>query len=165
MQVTYIANKYSGKCNKCGCRVDSFQGICFKPAGVWLCGCRSCYPLEASKVYADQERAKAVLAMTAMELEARRFALVLERKALIEKLGLCMDSPFDQKNVQLSYSDYSEWSIPFNGDGTDEEFNKVFSTPAQSMQGQLRASGGTKLVGINRAEGYVVVSETAQICD
>lgn len=164
MQVSYFPNKYNGKCSRCGVKVFENEGICFKTTK-YECGCRNCYPLESAKVYADRDSAKAIEAFKQMELEARRVALVAERKALIEKLGLCLDSPFDTKTQQLSYSDYSEWKIPFNGEGTDEEFLKAIVTPSQSMKGQLRASGGQRLKEINREEGYVVLSESIQLCD
>lgn len=165
MQVSYFLNKYTGKCIKCATKVQASDGICFQANGAWACGCRSCFPAESAGLFAarDAKNAKAIAEMEAME--ASRVAKVAERKALIKKLGLCLDSPFDSKTTQGAWSDYSEWKVPFNGEGTDEEFQKAIATPSQSMWGQLRASGGQSLRSINREAGYVVLSESVQLCD
>ena len=165
MQVSYFLNKYNGKCVTCGARVIATDGICFQANGKWACGCRSCFPAESAGLFAarDAKNAKAIAEMEA--IEARRAALVAERKALIEKLGLCLDSPFDRKTQQNAWNDYTEWKVPFNGDGTDAEFRKAINTPAASLQGVLRASGGKSVVEINREEGYVLLGESIQLCD
>jgi len=167
MQVSYFLNKYAGKCLKCGTKVHATDGICFRQFGIgpWAIGCRSCFPAESAGLFAarDAKNAKALADMAA--LEARRAQLVADRKALIEKLGLCFDSPFDSKTKMHAWSDYTEWKIPFNGDGTDDEFRQAISTPAQSLSGALRASGGCGLVSINREEGYVVLGESTNLCD
>ena len=165
MQVSYFLNKYNGKCIKCGSKVIATDGICFQFNGAWACGCRSCFPAESSGLFAarDSKNAKAIAEMEA--LEARRVAAIAERKALIEKLGLCLDSPFDCKTTQGSWNDYSEWKVPFNGDGTNDEFRQAVQTPRQSLYHSLRASQGVQLLEVNKAEGYVVLGESVSLCD
>lgn len=166
MTLAYFANKYKGRC-KCGAHVYPNEGICFRPfnGAPYSVACRNCYPLESAKVYADRDSAKAVEAKKLMDLETRRQDLIAYRNALIARLGLCMDSPFDMTTKQLSYSDHTEWKVPFNGEGTDMEFKHVLeSTPSKITTG-LRSSAGVKITAINREEGYVALSETIHLCD
>lgn len=167
MQVSYFLNKYPGKCSKCGAKVHATDGICFRQFGIgqWAIGCRACYPAESAGLFAarDAKNAKAIAEMEA--LEAQRVALVAERKALIEKLGICFDSPFDSNTTQGAWNDYSEWKIPFNGDGTDDEFRKAVQTTGESLYGKLRASNGQCLQEINREAGYLLLSESVSLCD
>ena len=163
---TAFPNKYPGKCIKCNSKIGAGIGICFKPVGgSFACGCKTCFPEMYQSVYAVEIARIEAQRKKAAELEARRLELVAERNALIQKLGLCLDSPFDSKTQQFSYSDLTEWKVPFNGDGTDDEFRKAVQSPAESLYGKLRASGGVGLVSINREEGYVVLSESVQLCD
>jgi hypothetical protein len=165
MQVSYFLNKYNGKCITCGSKVIATDGICFQSNGKWACGCRGCFPAESAGLFAarDAKNAKAIAEMEAME--AARLVKIAERKALIEKLGICFDSPFDSKTTQGAWNDCTEWKVPFNGDGTDEEFSKAVYTPSESLYGRLRASNGQGLVAINREEGYIVLSESVSLCD
>jgi hypothetical protein len=165
MQVSYFLNKYNGKCLQCGSKVFTADGICFQVNGKWAVGCRSCYPAESAGLFAARDAKNAAEQKKQEELEARRLQLVAQKKALIEKLGLCLDSPFDCKTTMGSWSDYSVWKVPFNGEGTDDEFRIAVSTPSESLYGRLRASNGQSLDSINREEGYIVLSESISLCD
>ena len=166
MSVSYFPNKYKGKCVSCGTKVNPDCGICFKSmGGGYSCGCRYCFPAESASVYADRD-AKLDKAIKDMEqLKEKQIALIAERKALIEKLGLKLDSPFDVKTTQGAWNDISEWKVSFTGSGSDEEFRKAIATPSESLYGQLRASGGQCLDEVNRESKYVRISESVMLCD
>lgn len=167
VQISYFANKYAGKCIKCGKRVPALQGACYKSLARngFNLGCTNCFPVECAAIYkATREQEAKQLAKEA-ELEARRLQLLAERAAIIKKLGIDFQNVYDLKTQQYAYSDVSEWKVKFEGDGSDQEFLIAVNTPSQSIGYSLRASNGIKLQKIDRVSKTLTISESISIAD
>lgn len=162
---TVIQNKFAGKCRCCGKRVGAYEGIAMTFGSGWTTAHFECEPEFSAPLVADLRKRQE-------ELEAKETAqakALADAKeaweALVSKLGIDFKTEVDSVAQQHAWNDYYEWSCPFTGDGTDEEFAKALRTPAQSSYGKLRWSNGRNLVSVDRVNKLVRMSESISLCD
>lgn len=171
MDTKVIRNRFAGKCACCGAKVEAGAGIAYLE-DKWLVAHDACRPelsnplveIELKALAKQQEEAKALLKK--QEERERQLAQArAEREALIAKLGIDFKTEFDAKHSMSPYSDTHEWSCPFTGSGTEEEFARVINTPGTGSAGALRWSMGRRLVGVDQVNKMVRMTESIGMCD
>ena len=160
-----IQNKFAKACSVCQGRVGAFEGIAFLNGGKW----------ETAHYHCREDLAQPIVYMlnAALEKELKEKQEKLskaekakaEREALLAKLGIDFKTEIDSVYQQHAWNDYYEWSCPFTGDGTDEEFKMAVRSPAQSSYGKLRWSNGRSVVSIDRINKLIRMSESVSLCD
>lgn len=154
-------NKFPGKCCQCGVRQWTGTAVCVKSPSGYKLFCEGCDPARFAQVFPQVIKKRLKDAADAAQAQVE--------KELIEKLrqglGVQLDNQTKVSYRQEAYCDVSVWTVPFTGEGTDEEFRRVVQTPSQSLYGALRASGGVTLVNVDREAKLLTLSETVRLCD
>src|SRR5574343_868591 len=162
---TVIQNKFAGKCRCCGKRVSAYEGIAMSFGSGWATAHFDCEPEYAAPLVAAINAEKKKQADAYEAQKAAQAVATAAHEALLSKLGIDFKTAVDVKYEQHAWNDYSEWSCPFVGEGTDEEFAQAIRTPAQSSYGKLRWSNGRSLVSVDRVNKLVRMSESVSLCD
>ena len=157
-----IANKYPKTCLVCGHRVQAYEGIAFVNHG-WQVAHYECRPDLAADILAEKQK-KLSEFKAKEEAKAKQMAETkAEREAILAKLGILFDIEIDVVYQQNAWDDYHEWSYPYTGEGTIDEFKKVLGTSPQSSYAKLRWSEGVKVLSLDVENKLVRVCESVTL--